>query len=96
MNLLTTITEQAAVKVHPDKNLVIDWSKALIKDAASNVEDEWVFWVPKLSQPQDRQNIELFISQRIKEIDSTRTQEEAKSKAVRTEDDVKMSVLSTL
>jgi hypothetical protein len=49
MNLLTTITEQAAVKVHPDKNLVIDWSKALIKDAASNVEDEWVFWVPKLS-----------------------------------------------
>jgi tryptophanyl-tRNA synthetase len=49
MNLLTTITEQAAVQVHPDKNLVIDWSKALIKDAASNVEDEWVFWVPKLS-----------------------------------------------
>jgi hypothetical protein len=49
MRLLTTITEQAAVQVHPDKNLVIDWSKALIKDAASNVEDEWVFWVPKLS-----------------------------------------------
>jgi hypothetical protein len=49
MNLLTTITEQAAVQVHPDKNLVIDWSKALIKDAALNVEDEWIFWVPKLS-----------------------------------------------
>jgi hypothetical protein len=49
MNLLSKITEQAAVQEHPDKNLVIDWSKALIKDAASNVEDEWFFWVPKLS-----------------------------------------------
>jgi hypothetical protein len=49
INLLNIITEQAAVQVHPDKNMIIDWSKALIKDAASNVEDEWVFWVPKLS-----------------------------------------------
>ena len=51
MNLLTTILEQAAVQVHPDKNLVIDWSKALIKDAASNVEDEWIVWIPKLKEP---------------------------------------------
>jgi len=36
---------------YTDTEFIKDWSKALIADAALNVEDEIVFWIPKLKEP---------------------------------------------
>jgi hypothetical protein len=46
---------------YTDTNFVKDWTKALVADAALIVEDETIIWIPKLKEPQDRQNFEFFI-----------------------------------
>ena len=36
---------------YTDTDFVKDWTKALIADAASNVEEEVILWIPKLNEP---------------------------------------------
>ena len=47
LKLLTNILEQTNV------GQLQNWTKALISEAASNYEDEIIFWTPKPKKPQD-------------------------------------------